>query len=82
MCAYLVIVHWRRLAQETLLKQFWALAGSSRSLKNVTKHWMPLLLRLGVHVPVILVSSKQDLAEQEDEELAAVNPNPLCLSMI
>jgi hypothetical protein len=33
---------------------------------------MPLLVKLGVHVPVILVSSKQDLAEQEDEELAMV----------
>ena len=39
---------------------------------------MPLLLRLGVHVPVILVSSKQDLAEQEDEELAAVYSSLLC----
>lgn len=33
---------------------------------------MPLLKSLGVHVPVILVASKQDLSEMDNNDLRAV----------
>ena len=47
-------------------------AGSRKSIKRVKDYWMPLLKTLGVHVPVILVASKLDLAENTNDSLTEV----------
>ena len=53
------------------------LAAWPQSLKRISSYWMPELRRLGVHAPVILVGTKNDLGKQQEQELSTVRSSLL-----
>ena len=58
------------------------LAAWPQSLKRISSYWMPELRRLGVHAPVILVGTKNDLGKQQEQELSTVRSSPTGLANI